>query len=145
VELPTPSVISWRLWCPKFGPVDCKRIFGFKTENILSSHTSRQREAGYFEQGKGIIIPVVGQIVNKVASSSQLRFDIHNFPSLEGDIKERIMMLAGSRMTEDGIFIIQAKRYRPQDQNRADAIFRLTVINKKATTLPKVPKATDLA
>jgi len=80
-----------------------------------------------------------------IIEKGSLQICIHNFPSLEGDIKERIMMLAGSRMTEDGIFIIQAKRYRPQDQNRADAIFRLTVINKKATTLPKVPKATDLA
>jgi ribosome-associated protein len=83
-----------------------------------------------------------GQNVNKVASSVQLRFDVRNSPSLEPDIKERLIKLAGSRMTEDDILIIQAKRYRTQDQNRADAIFRLTTIIQKALNPPKVRRAT---
>ncbi len=83
-----------------------------------------------------------GQNVNKVATSVQLRFDVRNSPSLEPDIKERLIKLAGSRMTEDGILIIQSKRYRTQDQNRADAIFKLTAIIQKALIPPKVRKAT---
>ena len=83
-----------------------------------------------------------GQNVNKVATSVQLRFDVRNSPSLEPGIKERLIKLAGSRMTEDDILIIQAKRYRTQDQNRADAIFKLTTIIQKALNPPKVRKAT---
>ena len=83
-----------------------------------------------------------GQNVNKVASSVQLRFDVRNSPSLEPDIKERLIKLAGSRMTEDGILIIQAKRYRTQDQNRSDALLRLTTLIQKALDKPKVRKPT---
>ncbi len=66
-----------------------------------------------------------GQNVNKVSSSVQLRFDIQNTFSLSTDIKERLIKLAGSRVTTDGIMIIEAKRYRSQEQNRLDAINRL--------------------
>ena len=51
-----------------------------------------------------------GQNVNKVASSVQLRFDVRNSPSLAPDVKQRLIKLAGSRMTLDGILIIEAKR-----------------------------------
>jgi ribosome-associated protein len=83
-----------------------------------------------------------GQNVNKVASSVQLRFNVRNSPSLELDVKERLTKLAGSRMTEDGILIIEAKRYRTQEQNRADAIIRLTTLIQKALDKPKVRKST---
>ena|SRR5665648_197164 len=83
-----------------------------------------------------------GQNVNKVASSVQLRFDIRNSPSLEPDVKERLIKLAGSRVTEDGILIIEAKRYRTQDQNRFDATQRLIVWIQKALEKPKVRRAT---
>lgn len=83
-----------------------------------------------------------GQNVNKVASSVQLRFDIRNSPSLEPDVKERLIKLAGSRVTEDGILIIEAKRYRTQDQNRYDAMQRLITWVQKALEKPKVRRAT---
>ena len=83
-----------------------------------------------------------GQNVNKVATCVQLRFDVRNSPSLEPDIKERLIKLAGSRITEYGILIIQAKRYRTQDQNRTDAIFRLTTIIQKALNPTKARRAT---
>ena len=73
-----------------------------------------------------------GQNVNKVASSVQLRFDIRNSPSLEPDVKERLIKLAGSRVTEDGILIIEAKRYRTQDQNRFDVNQRLNFVDLKS-------------
>jgi len=83
-----------------------------------------------------------GQNVNKVASSVQLRFDIRNSPSLSPDVKERLVRLAGSRITEDGVLIIEAKRYRTQEQNRLDAIQRLTALVQKALEKPRARKAT---
>jgi len=83
-----------------------------------------------------------GQNVNKVASSVQLRFDVRISSSLESDVKERLIKLGGSRMTKDGILIIEAKRYRTQEQNRFDAIKRLITLIQKALEKPKVRKAT---
>lgn len=83
-----------------------------------------------------------GQNVNKVASSVQLRFDVRNSSSLESEVKERLIKLGGSRMTKDGILIIEAKRYRTQEQNRFDAIKRLITLIQKALEKPKVRKAT---
>ncbi len=83
-----------------------------------------------------------GQNVNKVASSVQLRFDIRNSLSLAPDVKERLIKLAGSRVTEDGILIIEAKRYRTQEQNRFDATQRLIAWIQKALEKPKERKAT---
>lgn len=83
-----------------------------------------------------------GQNVNKVASSVQLRFDVRNSPSLYPDVKERLIKLAGSRMTDEGVLIIEAKRYRTQEQNRFDAIQRLITLIQKALEKPKVRRAT---
>ncbi len=80
-----------------------------------------------------------GQNVNKVATSVQLRFDVRNSPSLYPDIKQRLIKLAGSRMTEDGVLLIEAKRYRTQEQNRADAIQRLVGLIQQAAE-PPVPR-----
>lgn len=81
-----------------------------------------------------------GQNVNKVATSVQLRFDVRNSPSLAPEIKERLIKLAGSRMTEDGILIIEAKRHRTQEGNRQDALERLSVLVQKALVPPTVRK-----
>jgi ribosome-associated protein len=83
-----------------------------------------------------------GQNVNKVATAAQLRFDVHNSPSLTAEVKERLVGLAGTRMTQDGMLVIEAKRYRTQEQNRADALLRLAVLLEKATHRPKVRHAT---
>lgn len=83
-----------------------------------------------------------GQNVNKVATSVQLRFDVRNSPSLSSDVIGRLIKLAGSRMTDEGILIIEAKRYRTQDQNRYDAVQRLIALIQKALEKPKVRKAT---
>lgn len=83
-----------------------------------------------------------GQNVNKVASSVQLRFDVRNSPSLFPDVKERLIKLAGSRMTDEGVLIIEAKRYRTQEQNRFDAIQRVITLIQKALEKPKVRRAT---
>jgi len=83
-----------------------------------------------------------GQNVNKVATAAQLRFDVRNSPSLPEDIKARLIKLAGCRVTEDGILIIHAKRYRNQEQNRLDALNRLIVLIQKAAQPPGVRKPT---
>ena len=83
-----------------------------------------------------------GQNVNKVATSVQLRFAVLASTSLPEDVKERLIKLGGSRMTEDGILIIEAKRYRTQEQNRSDAIQRLTTLIYKASQAPVARHAT---
>ena len=83
-----------------------------------------------------------GQNVNKVATAAQLRFDVRNSPSLTMEVKERLVSLAGSRMTQDGMLVIEAKRYRTQEQNRADALLRLADLIEKATHRPKIRHAT---
>ena len=83
-----------------------------------------------------------GQNVNKVASAVQLRFDIRNSPALSREVKDRLIKLAGSRVTEDGVMIIEARRYRTQEQNRFDATQRLVAWIRKALEKPKTRKAT---
>ena len=77
-----------------------------------------------------------GQNVNKVATAVQLRFDVQNSPSLESDVKERLIKLAGSRMTDAGILIIEAKRFRSQEKNRQDVLQRLENLLQKAAEPP---------
>lgn len=77
-----------------------------------------------------------GQNVNKVATAVQLRYDIHA-SSLPGDIKERMLRLAGKRVTQEGVLILEAKQYRTQEQNREDAIQRLVDLVRRATVKPK--------
>ncbi len=83
-----------------------------------------------------------GQNVNKVATAVQLRFDVRNSPSLEAEVKERLARLAGSRMTEDGVLVLDAHRFRTQEQNRADAINRLVALIQKALEKPKIRRKT---
>jgi ribosome-associated protein len=83
-----------------------------------------------------------GQNVNKTATAAQLRFDISNSPSLASDLKRRLIRLAGNRVTADGVLLIEAKRFRTQEQNRADALNRLVELIRKALTPPKPRKKT---
>jgi ribosome-associated protein len=83
-----------------------------------------------------------GQNVNKVATSVQLRFDIRNSPSLDPDVKDRLIKLAGSRVTGEGVLIIEARQYRTQEQNRADAVLRLVDLLRQAAQKPKQRKKT---
>ena len=87
-------------------------------------------------------VSAVLQGMNKVSSAVQLRFDAVNSPSLPAGVKERLIKLAGSRMTEDGILIIEAKRYRSQEKNRADAVQRLVTLIQKVAEPPKKRKPT---
>ena len=83
-----------------------------------------------------------GQNVNKVATAVQLRFDVGKADSLPDDVRERVARLAGRRMTEDGVLIIEARRFRTQDRNRQDAIRRLVELIRKASEKPKIRRQT---
>jgi ribosome-associated protein len=73
-----------------------------------------------------------GQNVNKISSAVQLRFDAAASPNLPPLVKERLMKLAGRRMTREGVLVISAQRFRTQERNRADALERLAGLIEEA-------------
>jgi ribosome-associated protein len=77
-----------------------------------------------------------GQNVNKVATAVQLRFDVRRSPSLPNAVAVRLMALAGSRVTQDGVLVIIAQKYRTQERNRADARDRLLALIREAVVPP---------
>jgi len=77
-----------------------------------------------------------GQNVNKVSSAVQLRFDVNATESLTSPIKERLRSIAGNRINEEGILIIEAKRFRTQDKNKEDAVKRLIHLIQQALEVP---------
>ena len=81
-----------------------------------------------------------GQNVNKVATAVQLRFDAANAPGLPERVRERAIKLAGQRATKDGVIVIEAGRFRTQEQNRADARARLAALLAKAAEPPPKPR-----
>ena len=78
-----------------------------------------------------------GQNVNKVATAVQLRFDAANAAGLSERVRERTIKLAGQRATKDGVVVIEAGRFRTQEQNRADARERLAELVRDAHRLPE--------
>ena len=82
-----------------------------------------------------------GQNVNKVATAAQLRFDVRA-SSLPEDAKQRLARLAGNRMTGEGVLLIEAKRFRTQEQNREDAIQRFIELVRKSLIKPKARRKT---
>ena len=82
-----------------------------------------------------------GQNVNKVSSAVHLRFDI-NASSLPPFYKERLLALRDSRITGDGVIVLKAQQYRTQEQNRADALERLTELIVNAAKVEKKRRPT---
>jgi ribosome-associated protein len=83
-----------------------------------------------------------GQNVNKVATAVQLRFDVLRSPSLPEEVRDRLLRQAAARITDDGILIIEARRYRSQERNRQDARDRLIKLLVRAALPPKPRKPT---
>lgn len=83
-----------------------------------------------------------GQNVNKVETAVDLRFDALNSPSLPEGVRARLLKLAGHRATLEGVIIIDARRFRSQEKNRADAVERLLGLIQKATLEPKPRRKT---
>jgi len=82
-----------------------------------------------------------GQNVNKVATAAQLRFDTRS-KSLSPEVRERLLKLAGKRVTASGELVIDARRHRTQQLNREDAMRRLEALVEKASVPPEVRHAT---
>jgi ribosome-associated protein len=82
-----------------------------------------------------------GQNVNKVSSAIHLRFDIPA-SSLPEDVKERLLALRDSRITQDGVLVLKAQQHRTQDMNRMDALSRLHELVQSVATPPRVRRPT---
>ena len=83
-----------------------------------------------------------GQHVNTTDSAVQLRFDVRRSPSLPEPVKVRLCELAGRRMTQDGVLLIQSQAQRSQALNRADALAKLVALIQAACQAPRPRKAT---
>jgi ribosome-associated protein len=105
-------------------------------DNSLSIDDSEVRLEFVRASGPG------GQNVNKVSSAVQLRFDVHHSPSLPEDVRLRLIRLAGKRITDDGVLIIDARRYRTQEHNRMDAVERFVALVRKALEPPPIRRRT---
>jgi len=78
-----------------------------------------------------------GQNVNKVATAVQLKFDVAGTESLPREVRDRLVRLAGKRVTAAGVLIIKAQRFRSQERNRADALSRLEELFDAARKKPR--------
>jgi ribosome-associated protein len=83
-----------------------------------------------------------GQNVNKVATAVQLRFDAAHSSSLPEGVRQRLFRLAGKRLTTDGVLVIEARRFRTQEQNRQDALDRLVILLRRAAEPAKPRRPT---
>ncbi|MDH3359774.1 MAG: alternative ribosome rescue aminoacyl-tRNA hydrolase ArfB [Desulfobulbaceae bacterium] len=83
-----------------------------------------------------------GQHVNKASTAVQLRFDVAGSPSLSDEVRQRMLRLAGNRLTLDGVVVIEAKRFRSLEKNRQDAIARLLELVDKSAKAPKKRRPT---
>lgn len=83
-----------------------------------------------------------GQNVNKVATAVQLRFDVLNTQSLPAPVRDRLILLLGSKLTKEGELIIKASRFRTQERNKQDAIERLCEWILRVATPPKKRRKT---
>lgn len=81
-----------------------------------------------------------GQNVNKVSTAVELRFDARGSPTLTDKVRERLLDIAGSRATKDGVIVLLAQTYRTQDLNRQDARARLQGLVDRAAVPPPPPR-----
>jgi ribosome-associated protein len=83
-----------------------------------------------------------GQNVNKVSSAVELRFDVARSPGLSEPVRQRLAKLAGRRLTQDGVLVLSADRFRTQERNREDARERLFALLREAAVPPKPRRKT---
>ena len=83
-----------------------------------------------------------GQHVNKASTAVELRFPVESSRALSEDVKRRLRQIARSRISDEGILVIHADRFRSQKLNREDALERLSDLVRRAKAKPKVRKKT---
>jgi ribosome-associated protein len=83
-----------------------------------------------------------GQHVNKASTAVELRFHLERSRSLPEEVKRRLRQIARTRISDEGVLVIQASRFRSQKQNREDALERLAELIRRATAKPKKRKKT---
>ena len=83
-----------------------------------------------------------GQNVNKVATAVQLRFDVARSAALSDEVKTRLRRLAGQRMTDEGVLVIDARATRSQTRNREAALEQLIALIRQAAIRPKTRRKT---
>lgn len=108
---------------------------GLKISSQLSIPLSDIQFQAIRAQGSG------GQNVNKVSSAVHLRFNI-NESSLPDNYREGLLKLSDQRITDDGVIVIKAQRFRSQDKNREDALNRLAELVRTAGATRKKRKPT---
>jgi ribosome-associated protein len=102
----------------------------------ISNDSSELEETFVRSAGPG------GQNVNKVSSAVQLRFDLMNSPNIPEPMKRRVAVLAGRKLTKQGVLVITANSHRDQPMNRADAQERLVALLREGAVAPKFRVAT---
>jgi ribosome-associated protein len=103
----------------------------FQSETFLVDSLQTMQSVHFYVQG-----------LNKVATAVQLRFDVTHSDSLAEEVKSRLVKLAGKRMTQEGVLVIEARRFRTQEKNQEDAIARFRALVQKALEKPKSRKKT---
>jgi ribosome-associated protein len=103
--------------------------------NTLAPHEREIEERFVRASGPG------GQNVNKVATAVELRFDV-GASSLPPKVKSRLTALAGSRMTAEGVLVLDSREHRTQGQNRVAARARLIALIQQAADRPKTRRPT---
>jgi len=83
-----------------------------------------------------------GQNVNKVATAVQLRWDVARSASLPPEVAARLKRFAGRQLTDDGVLVIRAARFRTQERNRQDALDRLVELLRQAAVAPRARRPT---
>ena len=116
----------------------CAKVFGVVTGAAPAPLQVDEAEVEFSAiraQGAG------GQNVNKVSSAIHLRFDIPA-SSLPDGVKERLLALRDSRITDAGVLVLKAQQHRTQEMNRADALARLNEVVNSVAVPPRVRRAT---